>query len=89
MSVHDKDLPLTHAKNASGEWKYVRDVTNGADCGCVCPICNKSLIAKHCLNEGKTPHFAHEPGVDCCANQMSILHLRAQEIIGSTGFSVS
>lgn len=81
MSVHDKDLPLTHAKNANGEWKYVRDVPNGADCGCVCPICNKSLIAKHCLNEGKTPHFAHEPGVDCCASQMSFLHLRAQEII--------
>ena len=81
MSAHDKDLPLTHAKNANGEWKYVRDVENGIDCGCVCPKCGEPLIAKHCPNEGKIPHFAHVPGVVCCANQMSALHLRAQEII--------
>lgn len=58
MSAHDKDLPLTHAKNANGEWKYVRDVENGIDCGCVCPKCGEPLIAKHCPNEGKIPHFA-------------------------------
>lgn len=81
MSAHDKDLPLTHAKNANGEWKYVRDVENGIDCGCVCPKCGEPLIAKHCPNEGKIPHFSHVPGVVCCANQMSIMHLRAQEII--------
>lgn len=81
MSIHDIDLPLTHAKNSKGEWKYVRDVPNGADCGCVCPICNGDLIAKHCLNEGKTPHFAHASGVECHGAQMSALHHRAQEII--------
>lgn len=81
MSAHDKDLPLTHAKNANGEWKYVRDVENGIDCGCVCPKCGEPLIAKHCPNEGKIPHFAHASGVECHGAQMSALHQRAQEII--------
>ncbi len=81
MSVHVADPPLTHAKNSKGEWKYVRDVPNGIDCGCICPVCNEPLIAKHCLNEGKMPHFAHVSGVECHGAQMSALHQRAQEII--------
>lgn len=81
MSVHDKDLPLTHAKNAMGEWVYVRKAKPGIECGCKCPICNEALIAKPCFNGGKAPHFAHVSGVECHGAQMSALHQRAQEII--------
>ncbi len=81
MKKHDIDPPLTHALNEQGELKYVRDVPQGDECGCICPKCHEPLIAKHCLNEGKIPHFAHKSDSVCIGAQMSALHLLAQQII--------
>ena len=81
MKKHEIEPPLTHALNERGELKYVRDVPIGDACGCICPKCKEPLIAKHCYNEGKSPHFAHVSGKVCIGAQMSALHLRAQQII--------
>ena len=81
MNKHEIEPPLTHAPNEHGELKYVRDVPIGDACGCICPKCKEALIAKHCYNEGKIPHFAHVSGKVCIGAQMSALHLRAQQII--------
>lgn len=58
-----------------------RDVPLGKACGCVCPGCGEPLVAKHCLNGDKIPHFAHRPGVDCTAGYMSALHAAATQLI--------
>lgn len=81
MKKHEIEPPLTHALNERGELKYVRDVPIGEACGCICPKCKEPLIAKHCYNEGKLPHFAHVSDTVCIGAQMSAIHLRAQQII--------
>ena len=81
MKKHEIEPPLTHALNEHGELKYVREVPIGDACGCICPKCKEPLIAKHCYNEGKIPHFAHVSGKVCIGAQMSANHLRAQQII--------
>lgn len=81
MNKHEIEPPLTHALDKNGNLKYVRDVPIGDACGCICPKCKEPLIAKHCYNEGKLPHFAHVSGKVCIGAQMSALHLRAQQII--------
>lgn len=91
MKKHEIEPPLTHAKHESGEIKYVLDVPNGNACNCRCPICNEPLTAKHGnkdVNErGHIPHFAHlsETGM-CKGAQMSIMHLKAQQIINERKF---
>ena len=81
MKKYEIEPPLTHALDKNGDLKYVRDVPIGDACGCICPKCKEPLIAKHCYNEGKLPHFAHESGKVCIGAQMSGLHLKAQQII--------
>ena len=81
MKKHEIEPPLTHALNEHAELKYVREVPIGEACGCICPKCKEPLIAKHCYNEGKLPHFAHVSGKVCYGAQMSAIHLRAQQII--------
>lgn len=83
-------MPLTHAKSKNGEIKYVLDVPNGNACNCVCPICNEALTAKHGNKDvnirGHIPHFAHQSGKEMCEGaQMSVMHLKAQQIIIDRG----
>lgn len=71
---------LKYALNAKGELVHIDSVSNGNDCGCVCPACKKPLQAK---NNGthRTHHFAHQPGVDCPTAYESSLHLMAKKKI--------
>lgn len=71
---------LKYALNAKGELVHIDSVSNGNDCGCVCPACKKPLQAK---NNGthRTHHFAHQPGVDCPTAYESSLHLLAKKKI--------
>ena len=59
---------------------HVREVKNGRECGCLCPICKSPLIAKQ--GDHKVWHFAHTPGMDKCPGAAeSGLHLAAKEIL--------
>ena len=57
------------------------EVEIGKKCGCVCPGCQEPLIAKHCLNGGMTPHFAHRPDSDCKTGFITALHEAAVQLI--------
>ncbi|OYY60465.1 MAG: hypothetical protein B7Y50_07285 [Hydrogenophilales bacterium 28-61-11] len=55
-----------------------RQVPNGKACGCICPACQRSLIARQ---NHQTPHFAHAPGEDCAKALETAVHLAAKQII--------
>lgn len=55
-----------------------RQVPNGKACGCICPACNRPLIARQ---GAQTPHFAHAPGEDCENGLETVIHLAAKQII--------
>lgn len=71
---------LTYARNESGAIVHVDEVPNGKGCSCVCPNCNRPLIAK---NGGliREHHFAHYDGENCVGARMTALHEMAQQII--------
>lgn len=55
------------------------EVTKGQSCGCICPGCEKKLIAKQGkINEW---HFAHESGAECASGVESALHRMAKQMI--------
>lgn len=60
-----------------------KSVPNGKLCGCICPACRDSLIAK---NQGKQKiaHFAHK--ADCEAAYETVIHGTAKQIIRDLGF---
>ncbi len=60
--------------------KYIDDVPNGKNCGCVCAECNGELIAK---NNGKVKihHFAHSSGNDSVKCSQTALHRLAKKIV--------
>ena len=53
---------------------------NGLDCGCVCPECERRLIA-YTKGKKQRPHFRHETDCDCTGARESALHLLAKQII--------
>ena len=66
---------------ADGRLYAPLDVPLGKDCGCVCPACGSTLFAKHALNGGTVPHFAHASGAACAGGYESALHLAAKQLI--------
>jgi hypothetical protein len=66
-----------------GKHVHVSQVESGTSCGCICPKCNKPLIAK------KGPvirhHFAHHhDSIGQCTLE-SVLHVLAKDIIKDAG----
>jgi len=53
-------------------------VPNGKACGCVCPACQRPLIARQ---NHATPHFAHAPGEYCAKAFETAVHLAAKQLI--------
>lgn len=58
-----------------------RQVPNGKGCGCVCPACQRPLIARQ---NHQTPHFAHAPGADCPRALETAIHLAAKQLIADS-----
>ena len=71
---------MTFALLLHGRMAHIDDVPNGARCGCVCPQCKQTLIAKNGGQE-RAHHFAHEGGADCEGGTETSLHLAAKQII--------
>lgn len=65
----------------TNQCRYIRDVTTGLSCGCVCPICRTPLVAQ----QGKIRdwHFRHYNLVECSNALETALHFRAKEILSS------
>lgn len=72
-------LLLAIDKN-DGTAKYIDDVSNGKNCGCICAECKGELIAK---NNGKVKvhHFAHASGNDSIKCSQTALHRLAKKIM--------
>jgi hypothetical protein len=64
----------------NGELLHISDVENGLKCGCVCPACEVTLIAR---NNGKirTHHFAHKDNVECKYGAQTAIHIAAKQIL--------
>lgn len=61
--------------------KYIRDVTTGLSCGCVCPICRTPLVAQQ--GHIRDWHFRHYSEQECSRAFETVLHFRAKEILSS------
>ena len=62
----------------------IMEVESGLKCGCVCPVCNARLVAKHPNPNSKRPkadHFAHHQKDSCAYGYQTSLHLAAKDIL--------
>lgn len=57
----------------------IADVESGLKCGCVCPACGETLVAKK--GSKVTHHFAHHAGTNCEYGYQTSLHLAAKDIL--------
>lgn len=76
---HNNTSPLLFALK-DGRIVHVDEVENGKSCGCTCPVCGETLVAR---NGGKKmmSHFAHD-GDSSCANAIeTMLHLLAKDVL--------
>ncbi|WP_421172400.1 competence protein CoiA family protein [Aeromonas sp. 601115] len=62
-----------------GNLTHVSQVPSGLACGCLCPGCGASLVAKK--GKKKLHHFAHAKDADCGSGVETALHLAAKEIL--------
>lgn len=70
--------------NEKGEQIKIDDAAPGKKCNCFCPICNTPLIAKNkvpALLAKHEHHFAHFKGYPCKANDETVRHLWAKEVL--------
>ncbi|MBD5142610.1 MAG: hypothetical protein HDT22_03235 [Ruminococcus sp.] len=65
-----------------GSLVYIDDVEKGLRCGCICPACGASLIAKK--GNKVSHHFAHYSSEDCEKGYETSLHLLAKKILSET-----
>ena len=70
---------LLEYANKDGRLISVNDVDSGLKCGCTCPSCGESLIARK--GNVRIFHFAHQGDSACKYAVESSLHLLSKEII--------
>jgi hypothetical protein len=58
---------------------HVSEVEAGLACGCVCPACKETLVAKK--GPKLTHHFSHLCGLDCAHAFETALHLAAKRVL--------
>lgn len=59
-------------------------VQNGLACGCICPSCERNLVAKANIPDKKydhSPHFAHAKNEGCVNGRETAIHLAAKQLI--------
>ena len=60
----------------------IEEVESGLGCNCVCPACEKQLIARK--GDVKAHHFAHYKSEDCLSGLETALHKLSKEIISKS-----
>jgi hypothetical protein len=75
---------LTIGLDKDGREVKIDEAAHGKDCNCFCPICKNPLVAKNRVpleHAKREHHFAHQKGYLCDANDETVLHQFAKEII--------
>jgi hypothetical protein len=75
---------LTVGLNENGKKITIEDAAKGKRCNCFCPICKAPLLAKNKIPISLAKHehhFAHLKGYTCTANDETLLHLWAKEVL--------
>ncbi|UCI23990.1 hypothetical protein [Mesorhizobium sp. B2-8-5] len=73
---------LVYGKRSDGSLAHISEVARGLACGCVCPACDASLVAR-LKDDHQVPHFAHHGGEACGGGPETVLHLLAKEVFRS------
>jgi hypothetical protein len=68
----------------NGELKHISEVANGLRCECICPACNKRLIARN-RGSKRMHHYAHYEGGECKYGFQTSIHLVAKDILEKCG----
>jgi len=63
----------------NGNVVHVDEVEGGLSCGCLCPQCNKPLMARQ--GDIREHHFAHASGQECHEAYETAIHLMCKEIL--------
>lgn len=63
----------------NGALVHISQASNGLSCGCKCPGCNATLVAKK--GRSKQHHFAHAIDADCGLGVETALHIAAKQIL--------
>ena len=71
------DYDLTYALNSEGKLVNIEQAESGKKCNCICPACQKSLVAKK--GKKRKHHFAHSSGKNCKHAIESMLHHLAKD----------
>jgi hypothetical protein len=60
--------------------KHISEVENGLKCNCICPACEKKLVARN-AGQKRVHHFAHYKSPECKYGVQSSIHLAAKDIL--------
>ena len=63
-----------------GELKHISEVANGLKCKCICPACEKKLVARNGGSK-RIHHFAHYESAECKYGVQTSIHLAAKSIL--------
>jgi len=63
-----------------GQLKHISEVVNGLKCNCVCPACEKKLVARN-GGEKRIHHFAHYESAECKYGVQTSIHIAAKNIL--------
>ena len=67
-----------------GTLKHISEVANGISCNCVCPACEKKLVARNGGNK-RIHHFAHYESKECKYGVQTSIHIAAKQILQKRG----
>ena len=86
MSQND-ELPILHARDECGTYRFIEDVPNGDAYGCFCPACGQPMCGR---NAGvKRRHsFTHQPGATCMWGVEAVVTALSKKAIEDTGMIV-
>ena len=68
---------------ATGQMLHINNAKRGLQCGCVCALCRRPLIARQ--GEVRHPHFAHQSNYDCFYSNEVAIYKVVAEILGESG----
>lgn len=63
-----------------GELRHISEVANGLKCLCVCPACDKKLVARN-GGQKRIHHFAHYESAECKYGVQTSIHIAAKQIL--------
>ncbi len=62
------------------ELKHISEVKNGLKCDCICPACEKKLVARN-GGQKRIHHFAHYESAECKYGVQTSIHIAAKNIL--------